>query len=235
MLRNLWGCSVANVYVTGGTGYMGRNLIPLLRERGHSVRCVVRPGSENKLPRGCDVHVADALNGESYAAHVSGCDTFLHLIGEPSPNPKKAERFKAVDLQSCNTAVAVARRAGIRHFIYVSVAHPAPIMQAYIDVRVQCEDMIRAAGLNATILRPWYVLGPGHRWPYALKPLYWIARQLPSLHEDAERLGLVTLEQMMRSLIWAVQSPARGVRVMEVSVIRIGRAYEEVAFVAKAS
>ena len=63
------------------------------------------------------------------------------------------------------------RSAGVQHFVYISVAHPAPMMKAYIEVRSQCEAMIRQSGMNATILRPWYVLGPGHRWPYLLLPI----------------------------------------------------------------
>jgi len=73
-----------------------------------------------------------------------------------------------------------ARGAGVSHFIYVSVAHPAPIMQAYIDARVAGEAAIREAGLTATVLRPWYVLGPGHRWAAGLLPLYWVLELIPS-------------------------------------------------------
>lgn len=108
-------------------------------------------------------------------------------------------------------------------------------MKAYVEVRAQCENLIRASGLNATILRPWYVLGPGRRWPYALLPLYWIAARFPSLRDDTERLGLVTLDQMLRSLVWSVQIPARGIRVMEVPHIRTGRAHEDTAIAALAS
>lgn len=80
--------------------------------------------------------------------------------------------------------------------------------------------MIRQSGLNATILRPWYVLGPGHRWPYLLKPFYFIAEHLPSTREGARRLGLVTLSQMIAALVFAVEKPAEGVRLVEVAEIR---------------
>src|SRR6266480_6178781 len=41
----------------------------------------------------------------------------------------------------------------------VSVAHPAPAMKAYIEVRTRCEELIRTSGLHTTILRPWYSAG----------------------------------------------------------------------------
>ena len=112
--------------------------------------------------------------------------------------------------------------ARISHFIYVSVAHPAPIMHAYIAVRSEGEALIQANGLNTTIFRPWYVLGEGHRWAYALIPLYAIARQVPAWRATAERLGLVTHEQMIHALVAAVENPVQGVRIVEVPEIRKG-------------
>jgi uncharacterized protein YbjT (DUF2867 family) len=93
-------------------------------------------------------------------------------------------------------------------------------MEAYIAVRTEGEAAIRASGLHATILRPWYVLGPGHRWPLLLIPMFWIAEQLPSVRAGARRLGLVTLCQMVVALRDAVENPSEGVRVVEVPEIR---------------
>jgi nucleoside-diphosphate-sugar epimerase len=80
-----------------------------------------------------------------------------------------------------------------------------------------------ARGPNATILRPWYVLGPGRRWPYLLAPMYWLFERLPATRETAERLGLVTIEQMVRALVGAVENRCQGVRILGVPQIRQGR------------
>ena len=98
-------------------------------------------------------------------------------------------------------------RAGDAHVVYVSVAQPAPMMHAYIAVRAEGEAALAASGLTATVLRPWYVLGPGHWWPLTLVPLYAIARLLPSTRAGAERLGLVRLDQMVAALVRAVEHP----------------------------
>src|SRR5262249_50240319 len=97
---------------------------------------------------------------------------------------------------------------------------PAPVMKFYIAVRAEAETMIRESGMNATILRPWYVLGPGRRWPLFLKPMYWLMEQIPSTQESARRLGLVTLEQMVGALVRSVENPAQGVRILGVPEIR---------------
>jgi len=208
------------IFMTGGTGYMGNGLVPLLLKRGHQVRALVRKGSRGKLPGGAEVINGDALKPDSYTGQVHGADTFVHLIGVPHPSPAKASQFRKIDLLSAQVAVKAAREAGVRHFIYLSVAHPAPMMKAYIAVRSECEEMIRTSGLNATFLRPWYVLGPGHRWPYALLPFYWICEKLPATREGAQRLGLVTLQQMLNALVWAVENPVEDIRILEVPEIR---------------
>jgi uncharacterized protein YbjT (DUF2867 family) len=110
----------------------------------------------------------------------------------------------------------------VRQIVYVSVAQPAPLMHAYLAVRAEGEQSIRLAGLTATVLRPWYVLGPGHRWPMALIPLYALASLVPAWREGARRLGLVTLDQMVNALVRAVEEPppAGTVRIVDVPGIR---------------
>jgi uncharacterized protein YbjT (DUF2867 family) len=215
------------VFVTGGTGYVGRPLISRLLKRGHEVRALVRPGSEKKLPAGCQAVPGNALDSNSYAGQIQPADTFVQLVGVSHPNPSKAAEFRNVDLASGRGAVEAACGAGVKHFIYVSVAHPAPVMKAYIQVRSECEAMIRQSGINATILRPWYVLGPGHRWPYLLLPMYKLMKLLPSTRAGATRLGLVTLEQMYQALLRAVETPAQGVRIVEVPQIRFPGGFPE--------
>jgi uncharacterized protein YbjT (DUF2867 family) len=195
-------------------------VIELLLARRHEVLALVRPGSEKKLPGGCKAVLGDALDGNSYASKIAPADTFLQLVGVSHPSPAKAAQFRSVDLVAAQSAIDAAKNAGVEHFIYVSVAHPAPLMKAYIEVRSQCEFLIRQSGMDATILRPWYVLGPGHRWPYFLTPIYKLMELVPATRGGANRLGLVTLKQMVESLVHTVETPVTGVRVVEVPEIR---------------
>ena len=213
-----------NVFVAGGTGYIGTPLIRALLERGHKVRALVRPGSERKLSPGCEAVAGNALDGTSYAERVAPSDTFVQLVGVAHPSPSKAQEFHAIDRASGLGAIGAAKNAGIQHFVYLSVAHPAPMMKSYIAVRTECEAALAASGVNVTIVRPWYVLGPGHRWPYALLPMYWTCERIPSTREGARRLGLVTLAQMTRTLVSAVENPRAGTRIIEVPQIRAAAA-----------
>jgi uncharacterized protein YbjT (DUF2867 family) len=208
------------IFITGGTGYMGSRLIPLLAQRGHPVKALVRNGSENKLPASAQAVAGDALAMDSYTEHVRGANTFVHLIGVAHPGPAKGKQFREIDLVSVRVAVKAARDADVKHFVYLSVAQPAPMMKEYLAVRAEGEALARVSGMAGTFVRPWYVLGPGHRWPYVLVPFYWLCERLPATREGARRLGLVTLSQMLGALVWAVENPPKDAQILDVTAIR---------------
>lgn len=164
--------------------------------------------------------LGDALDGSSFGPVVPESDAFVHLVGSPRPAPWTSDEFRNVDQRSLDASVQAACHNAVRHFVYVSVARPAPVMRSYQKIRALCEERLVDSGLNATILQPWYVLGPGHWWPYALLPLYHLAELFPQSRRAALRLGLVTLHEMVESLIWSVEHPVRGVRFIGVPAIR---------------
>ena len=215
-----------HVFITGGTGYVGRRLIAQLLSRGHAVRALVRTASRHKLPAGCEAVIGNPLDVDSFAKQVASADTLVQLVGTPHPAPWKARQFRAVDLVSARESIRAAKQAGVAHVVYLSVAHPAPIMRAYVAVREWCEIQLRASGLRSTILRPWYILGPGHYWPMLLLPAYWLLERLPHTQDSARRLGLLTIRQMIDALVWAVEHPSMGTRVMSVPEIRAGFSQE---------
>jgi len=208
------------VFVTGATGYVGQRVIPVLLDRGHRVAALVRSGSTSKAPRGCEIVVGDPFDRWTFVKAIEPGDTFLQLVGVPRPSPTKAQQFLDIDLRSARESIAAANAAGVAHFVYISVAQPAPVMQAYQAARRQAEQTLGASGLRHTILRPWYVLGPGHRWPYALLPIYWLMERLPGTRDSARRLGLVTLPQMVDAIVDAIEHPSDEARIVDVPEIR---------------
>jgi uncharacterized protein YbjT (DUF2867 family) len=131
------------ILVTGGTGYIGAQLIPVLLSRGHRVRVLARAASVARVAAGATAVIGDALEAKSVESALRSGDTVIHLVGTPHPTPSKADQFEKIDLVSIRAAVIAAKNIGAAHLIYVSVAQPAPIMQAYLWVRTLGETMIR--------------------------------------------------------------------------------------------
>src|SRR5262245_5271831 len=214
---------MAFVFVTGANGFIGRMLSTELIRRGHKVRGLVGSGRESKGVAGSEVVTGDPLDASTYRQHVAGADTFVHLVGVSRPNPFKADQFRRIDLASAKAAIDNASAARVRHFVFVSVAQPAPVMQSYIAVRRQIEMQSGAAGFDATILRPWYVLGPGRQWPLILQPIYWVLDALPPTRAGATRLGLLNDSDMIQTMADAIDRPPSGMRILDVPRIRLRR------------
>lgn len=212
--------SPGRIFLTGGTGYIGRHLIPELLKQELEVFALTRRIVSPKSLAGCQIVLGDALNRNTFQAKVKEADTFVHLVGVSNPSPIKTSQFNRIDLKSVQEAVTAASETGITHFVYVSVAHPAPVMKTYWQVRRKCEEIIRESGLNATILQPWYVLGPGHRWPYTLLPIYRVLEKIPATADTCKRLGLVKLKEMIAALCFAIMTSSQGFRVIDVPGIR---------------
>ena len=213
-----------DVFVTGGTGYIGGRLTAALLGRGHHVRVLTRPASASRVAAGAEAVIGDALDATTFAGALTPGDTLVHLVGVPHPSPAKAAEFLRVDLPSIHASIEAAQLAGIAHLIYVSVAHPAPVMKPYIAARSAGEAAIARAALSATVLRPWYVLGPGHWWPVILLPVYALMETLPATRDGARRLGLVTIRQMVNALVTAVEHPPATGTTRLVTVADIRRA-----------
>jgi uncharacterized protein YbjT (DUF2867 family) len=209
------------IFITGGTGYIGKRLISILLEKNCRVVALVRHGSEGKVPAGCEVAVADPFEANSFAEKIPAGCTFVQLLGVPHPSPKKRKQFYAIDLKSVQASAAAAKQAGAGHFIYVSVSQtPTGIMRDYQHVRALGEAAIRTTGIPRTFVRPWYVLGPGHWWPIFLWPLYKVLEIIPSTRAKALDLGLITLPQMLGALVSAVENPPETETILNVPDIR---------------
>lgn len=212
-----------NVFITGGTGYIGSRLIKALADGGQfRIKALVRRGSEDNLPPGCIPVTGDALDAQTYARAVEQGSVFIHLVGVAHPSPAKKEAFRTIDLASVQQAAIAATERGVTHFIYLSVSQfPSKIMHDYRLVRAEGEALLTNTTLPCSILRPWYVLGPGHWWPVLLLPFYGLMGMIPGARQQARMQGLVTIQQMIRSLVYAVNHPpVSGMKVYNVPDIK---------------
>jgi uncharacterized protein YbjT (DUF2867 family) len=182
---------------------------------------LVRKGSETKLPAGSHAVIADPFQAESFVSKIPKGSIFVQLLGVSHPGPKKKDLFRTIDLVSVKASAVAAKAAGSSHFVYVSVAQtPTKLMQDYQDCRAEGEAYIQSTGLPATIIRPWYVVGPGHYWPLLLSPIFKIMEIIPATARKARALRLVSLTQMLQTLVFAIEHPLAGTRIFEVSEIR---------------
>src|SRR4051794_30006124 len=97
------------IFITGGTGYMGRRLIAMLLRKSYTVKALVRDGSQKKLPAGCTYVTGNAFDATSFVLAIPAGATYMQLLGVPHPSPKKKEQFKTIDLASAKASANAAK------------------------------------------------------------------------------------------------------------------------------
>jgi nucleoside-diphosphate-sugar epimerase len=174
---------MTTIGITGATGMIGTNLVLLLTsEREHRNRyrpvALVRNGSRSRVleQRGVEKRVVDYQDPNSFAGKLGDLDVLIHLAGLTKAY-RARDFYQANTLGTRNLLEAVERYgSGIRHFLYSSSvaacgASPSPDRpkdeqaecvphSRYGDSKLQAERIVRAAGLDWTILRLPMVLGP---------------------------------------------------------------------------
>ncbi len=112
------------VAVTGGTGFIGKRVVRILRARGHDVVCVVRsPDKAGALTDlGASLARGDILDGKSLAAAFANCEGVLHIAAsyELGVVGKKAKQALAKNLDGTRTTLEAARDSGAAKIVYTS-------------------------------------------------------------------------------------------------------------------
>lgn len=211
------------IFITGGTGYIGKRLIKQLVHLGYDVTALVRKGSESRLPKGVRAIIADPFDASTFQQWIPKGATFIHLIGVSHPSPGKKSQFTDIDLRSVKTAADAAVVAGVKHFIYLSVAMTeSSVMKEYRDARKQGEAYALSKHLVCTFIRPWYVVGPGHYWPLLLVPFYGVAQLVPQWKQKTAGKELIGIKLLLSTFLKAIEAPPQKQRVFEISHMKKG-------------
>ena len=156
------------VFVTGGTGLLGRYVCRALIGHGFLPRLLVRTGSEGRIPpdvRGrCRVTPGDLSVCESVEMGAQGTSAIVHLAGIWKEQPRRGITFEESHVHATANVLRAASVWGIRRLIFIGSAgaHPGDPVP-YLDARGRAEALVRGANLSWTVFRPapWYDLRDG--------------------------------------------------------------------------
>ncbi len=168
------------VLVTGGAGFLGRNVVSSLLEAGHEAVLLIRGGSRPGLPEAATVVDGDVRDAELFKRAAEGCGAIIHAAAMVKIWSARREDFDDVNLGGIRNAIAAARAHNIR-LVYTSSfmavgptpengvdeaqSHPgAPFHNDYERTKALADDLARAyaaEGGDIVILYPGVVYGPG--------------------------------------------------------------------------
>lgn len=172
---------MANVLVTGATGFVGRALCPVIRASEHHLRAAVRNANGCAVEDCCTI---DAISGSTdWSACLEGMDVVIHLAARvhvmKADDAGAMGAFLEVNLHGTERLARQAAAAGVKRFIYLSSIKvngeytegqafdersiPAP-HDAYAISKFRAEQALQQVaedtGMEVVILRPPLIYGP---------------------------------------------------------------------------
>ena len=216
-----------NVFVTGGTGFVGAHLVRALQERGDRVTCLVRRPELAERLGWRDVRLVrgDLDDATALLQGCEGAELVFHVAGRVIA--KDAIQFMATNRDGTANVLEAADEHGVSRFVLVSSLaaagptvpgqpidesrHPAPVTD-YGRSKLAAEVLVRAMPFPWTIVRPPVVYG---EWDRGTLKVFQLARApvAPVFGDGSQELSVIHAADLARALIAAGTSPAAQGRV----------------------
>jgi len=223
-------------FVTGGTGFVGANLIRLLLAEGHQVRALVRPQSSVRNLQGLDLEwVTGELNDPDLGQKMQGCTGVFHVAAHYSLWQKDREQLHHSNVLGTCNILACARKAGVQRTVYTSSvaaigvrqdgqpvdeSYQSPVEKlvgAYKQSKYWAEqEAVQAAqaGQEVVIVNPSTPIGPwdGKPTPTGELVLRFLRRQMPAYVDTG--LNLIDVRDVARGHLLAYEKAPSGDRLI---------------------
>src|SRR5262245_28514133 len=202
--------TVQTVFVTGATGFVGREVVHALRADGLKVRCLVRRGSERDL-RGFEAIErveGDVLARQTLDEGIGGCDAVVHLVGIIREHPGSSVTFERIHVDGTLNVLAAAAAANVRRYLHMSALGTSVSARSrYHQTKWLAEEAVRASALPWTIFRPSIIYGKGDGFVSMLARMVEKLPVVPVLGEGQQKVQPISVEQVAQGFGRALARP----------------------------
>lgn len=210
--------SPRRVAVAGATGFVGRHLCALLRDRGFAVTALGRSVPDGEVHDGVTWARADLFNLKDCERALAGAEVVYYLVHSMLPATGLTQAsFEDMDLILADNVARAAAKVGARRIVYLGgLVPPDTALSRHLESRLEVEGALAAHGVPVTTLRAGLVIGPDGS---SFRILERLVRRLPSMvlpRWTRERTQPVALDDVLELLVRVVERDAAVGRAIDV-------------------
>ncbi|WP_298269776.1 complex I NDUFA9 subunit family protein [Geobacter sp.] len=195
------------IFLAGGTGFVGGHLRRELLARGHTLRLLVHRRKDG-MEQGVEQVEGDVTRLDSFAPAVAGCDATVNLVGIIREFPGRGMTFEKLHVEATRNVVVAARRAGVRRHLQMSALGTRPdATSRYHQTKWRAEEEVRGSGLDWTVFRPSIVFGPKDDFVNKLAGYIKGYPAVPVIGDGKYRLQPVSADDVARCFALALEMP----------------------------
>lgn len=196
------------IFLTGGTGFVGRGIAQRLSSQGKQVRCLVRRTSNlNVLTKaGVELGYGDVTEFSSLETALAGVDTIIHLAAVI--REKKGATFKRINYEGTRNMVEAAKRAKVSRIIYMSNLGASSDQHfPFLYSKWLAEEEVRKSNIGYTIFRPPVIYGEDDQFINVLANTIRKTPVVPVIGSGKTKFQLIALEDVVSCITMALDDP----------------------------
>jgi uncharacterized protein YbjT (DUF2867 family) len=199
------------VFITGATGFVGREIVLQAEARGHTLRLLTRKPANRALQHipsisRAEIQFGDVLDSTSLRRAFGGIDAVIHLVGIISEVGRRT--FANIHIEGTRNVVAAAQSAGVNRIIHMSALGTRPNASSrYHQSKWAAEEIVRQSGLDYTIFRPSLIYGPNDHFVNLFSTLARFSPVLPIIGRENAEFQPVAVAVVAQAFITALQEP----------------------------
>ncbi len=202
--------SPPRIVVFGGTGFLGRRLVPELLRRGFRVTVPSRNRERQRelfvLP-GVEVVSADVYAAADLRSLLQGAYAAINLVGILNERGRSGHGFRRAHVEFTDGLIAACRASGVRRLLQTSALNAGRGESHYLRTRGQADEHVRDSALDWTIFQPSVIFGPGDGLFDRFAGLLRLTPALPLARAGA-RFAPVYVGDVARAYARALDDPA---------------------------
>ena len=196
------------VFITGGSGFVGRAVIHQLLTSGHSVRALIRQAGGLFHFSNVETVVGDTTQPDSLRNQLTGCDAVIHLVGIIREFPAKGITFQQLHVESTNNVLRATEEQGIKRFLQMSAnGSREDGITNYHRTKWAAEESVRQSDLAWTIFRPSLIFGQHDQFVNMLAQLIRRLPLVPVMGDGQYQLQPVSVLDIAKSFAAALNKP----------------------------